>query len=289
MVALVLVAALGAAAPSSRAVAEETQPEAIAEESQPAAVASPAAPAPASQAASLAPAEVEVDRVEPPSGKPKTLRFLSENRAFLRAQLDQLRQLAKRGQGASADPLDPRYLKYREMLAEVRASADSQAAADDRLARRAILESVAELLELEAQVDSAEAILARQGERLAWIDSDFATRHETALIVLVRGVPPCGAPEAIVIREANGDDVRVALSPEAREALASGGIAQALHAFVEPREHAYEVSLEGGACAETPSSTVTIDPERDRLNFLEIDLSATGPDAATLRAVAWVR
>jgi len=232
---------------------------------------------------------IEVDRVEPSSEKPKSLRFLSENRVFLRAQLDQLRQLARRGSATIADPLDPRFLKYRELLAEVRASADSQSAADDRIARRDLLASVAELAEIEAQVDSAEALLARQGERLSWLESDFAGRQETALVILVRGVPPCGAPEAILIREANGDDVRVALSDAARGALAAGGIAQALHAFVEPREHAYEVSLEGGACAARAPVTVTVEPERDRLTFLELDLSATGPEAAPVRAVAWVR
>jgi hypothetical protein len=232
---------------------------------------------------------IEVDRVEPPSDPPKSLRFLTENRDFIRAQIDQLRLLAKDGRDAVADSLDPRFLAFREMLAAIQAAADSQAAADAGLARRDLLASVADLAEIEAQIDSAEALLARQGDRLAWLERDFTGRQETAIVVLVRGVPACGAPDAIVIREANGDDVRVAFSPEAKAALAEGGIAEAVRAFVEPREHTFEISLEGPGCEAFPPATVLVETERDRLNFVELDLSAAKSPGAPLGVVAWVR
>jgi hypothetical protein len=177
-----------------------------------------------------------------------------------------------------------------ELLAQGRAHADSAAlaAADDRTRR--LLESVAELAALEDEMNRMEEMLGVQRERLGRLEEDFAGRQETALIVLLAGVPNAAAPEEIRFREEGGDTYRVAISATEREALAQGGLAQLFHAFVEPRELRFLVSLEGDGLASTPERHVVVTPERDRLTFLELDLAAAGAGSeGMIPTRVWVR
>jgi hypothetical protein len=233
--------------------------------------------------------EVEIERLEP-QDEIETLRFLRENREFFRAQLDLLRQTFGSLHFGYAQGLDRRALMLQELLAQGRAGADSAslAAANDRTRR--LLESVAELAALEDEMNRMEEMLGLQRERLALLEEDFAGRQETALIVLLAGVPSGGSPEEIRFREVGGDTYRVALSAPEREALAHGGLAQLFHAFVEPRELRFAVSLQKDGLASAPELHVVVTPERDRLTFLELDLAAAGVGSeGMIPTRVWVR
>jgi hypothetical protein len=222
--------------------------------------------------------------------KIRTLRFLRENREFFRAQLDLLRQTFGTLHFGYAQGLDARALMLKELLAQGRADADSasMAAANDRTRR--ILESIAELAALEEEMNRMEETLFAQRERLGRLEDDFAGRQETALIVLLSGVPSGGAPQEIRFREEGGDTYRVALSDPERAALAEGGLAQLFHAFVEPRELRFAVSLQGDGFANAPEMHLVVSPERDRLTFLELDLASAGAGSeGTVPTRVWVR
>src|SRR5690242_20079556 len=75
--------------------------------------AKPAPPLPENPGAT----EVKVERIKPKKEKLATLRFLKENRDFIRARYDQLQETPIAGR-ASAEDLDPRFLAYRAMLAQ---------------------------------------------------------------------------------------------------------------------------------------------------------------------------
>jgi len=62
--------------------------------------------------------KVELEKRDDP--KHPTLRFLSENRDFFRGRLDQLLLTLERSRSTEGLPLDPRYLMYRDMMAQCR-------------------------------------------------------------------------------------------------------------------------------------------------------------------------
>ncbi len=233
--------------------------------------------------------EVAVERVEPEE-KMETVRFLRENREFFRAQLDLLRQTFGTLHFGYAQGLDARALMLQELLAQGRADADSasMAMANDRTRR--LLESVAELAALEEEMNRMEETLFAERDRLARLEEDFAGRQETALIVLLAGIPSGSAPQEIRFREIGGDTYRVAISDPERQALADGGLAQLFHAFVEPRELRFAVTLQGDGITDAPELQVVVTPERDRLTFLELDLAAAGASSeGMIPTRVWVR
>ena len=232
--------------------------------------------------------EVKVERVKPAHPKHETMRFLRENKDFLRARLDLLRQTSREGRGGS-DRLDPRFLAYQRMMAEALAAQDSVARAQDARDRQTLLAHVAELAKLEQELDAMDELLGAQRGRLAELEADFTGRQETALAILVRGMPTGGTPVGLTIALEDSTIVHVPLSPEQRRALAEGGIAQVYHGFVEPRSQVIEVAVVRDAGASPDASWITLEPGRDRLTFLELDLSGLdGADPATrLRASAW--
>jgi hypothetical protein len=232
---------------------------------------------------------VKVERVEAPRPKDPTLRFLAENRDFFRARLDLLRtSLGPRVGGA--DDLDPRFLRWREMLAEIGAGRDSTAATAEWIRRRELLDSVGDLVALEAALDSIEARLDAQGARLVELEEDFTGRQRTALVVLLTGVPAGGAPTGVVLEDPDGDDWRIELDDADRRALARGGTVELAHRLVEPRAHSFVVRLESGAEVLPAPWTLAVEPERDRLTFVELDLDGLDPAAASvLPARAWTR
>jgi len=231
--------------------------------------------------------EVKVDRVRPMRPKHPTLRFLRENRDFLRARLDLLRATRSEHPGGT-DALDPRWLTYQSILSGASAGHDSVTAADDRQARRTLLTHIEELSDLEQELDGMDKVLDGQAGRLTALDADFAGRQQTALLLLLKGHPAEGAPAALRIAFEDSTVLDITLTPEQRSALANGGIAELHHGFIEPREQVIELSVARGTAAE--HGWITLAPARDRLTFLQIDISELdGPDATRhLRAGSWV-
>lgn len=238
--------------------------------------------------------EVSIERQKEDDGKVESLQFLKENRAFFRAQLDLLRQTFGAFHYSTGDGLDPRSLMLKELLAQGRAHADSAALATSNGRARTLLDSVAELAELEAEMNRMDEMLTLQTERLAKLEEDFAGRQETALIVLLAGAESRGAPEEILFREEGGDLYRVSLNSAERASLAEGGLAQLFHSFVEPRELHFTVSCRGEGWADAPEARLVVAPERDRLNFLQLNLASfregnSSTEGAEIPSRHWVR
>ena len=238
--------------------------------------------------ASAAPTPVLVEKVRPAKTRKPTLTFLKENRAFIRARFDLLRQRA--GAWGSAQAFDPRFLAYRGMLDQTLAAKDSAAAADEAWRRRQLLQSITELGDLEAKLDIMERLLAEQRGRLGVLQADFTGRQETALMVLLSGWPAAGAGITnIAIALEDGDTLTATLTPEQRESLRTGGMVEVAHTFVEPREQVVELSL-GGDAGPDATGWLTLEPARDRLTLLRLDLSAVRPGrgAPAVRASSWL-
>ncbi len=232
---------------------------------------------------------VKVERVRPKKERLATLRFLRENRDFIRAQFDLLRQ-KRHGDLGEGGEIDPRFLAYQEMLREALAARDSAAAADDSLRRRELLASIGDLARLEEQLDLMDRLLAGQRTRLAILQEDFTGRQQTALVVVLRGYPAHAPVSAVTITLEDGDTLTVPLSPEHRASLQRGGIVQLFHGFVEPREQAVEISLTGERWPAGDAGFVTLAPARDRVTLLRLDLSPVQPDrgATSIEAATWL-
>lgn len=242
-----------------------------------------AAPAIAGEAPGETPTEVRVQRVKPDRPKLPTLRFLAANRDYLRAELDRLRTSTVRVRGEAA-AIDPRFLRYGEMVAAAHAAGDSAAAADSARAGRELFASVTELGGLEDELDLLDRALARQRERLAALQADYAGEQRTSLAVVLSGWPGDGAPTALTLALEDGTREAVSLSPGQCDALRAGGAVQVLHRLVEPREQLFAVAF-GDAAA---PGWLELEPARDRVNLLRLDLSrlASG-DAASVAATTW--
>jgi len=245
-----------------------------------------AADAPASP--DLVPGEaVKIERTKPAKPKLPTLRFLQANKDFLRVRLDALRTSTIERAGG-AEPVDPRFLAYGAMKGDVLAAGDSVAAARDARLRSDLYAEVADLTALDRELDGLETALAAQRARLATLEADFTGRQPTALIVVLRGSPAARGLTGIAFTTEDGTVHRVPLTPAQLDALVRGGVAQAVHVYVEPREQALAITLDAAEGA-TPPAWIALDPVRDRITLLEIDLSALGAslDATALRARAW--
>ena len=229
---------------------------------------------------------LEVKREEIKAPEHESLRFLKDHRVFVRAQLDRLRTQVTREHTAGAEILDARYLKLQEMSAAIAAAQDTIGGQQARAAQQSLLHSVTDLGKLEASIDQMDSLLAGEAKRLLWLEKDFLGHQETALVIVIRGLPAHDLPAGLSISEA-GDITHVALSDSDRLSLAQGGIAQIYHEFVEPRTHALQVKLEGGVWDTRPASVITLEAQRDRLTFLELDLSR--PEQASLNTRVWYR
>lgn len=234
---------------------------------------------------------IEVKRTDEKGPKHPTLRFLKDHRVFIRAQLDRLRTQTKRVRSGEAELLDERYLRLKDLAEAITAARDTVAAERRLAAGRDTLSSVAELAELEAQLDLIERLLADQRRRLLTLEEDFLGHQETALVILVKGLTgKSDVPESIVLSKED-EVIRVALTPAQRASLAQGGIAQVYHRFVEPRAHAFAVTFTGEAWTDAEPATVTVEAARDRITFLELDLTHLEPRAASsgLQTLVWHR
>jgi len=215
--------------------------------------------------------ETKVERADHDRPDKPTLRFLSENRDFLRAQLDRLRQIRVERDG-EATVLSDRHLMFRGMLADILAAQDTLAAEQDVVDRRELLDRIGDLAGLEEQLDLVEGLLDEQETRLLQLERDFVGRQETALVFLVQGLPADAEPTGLVLTAGDGSVVRVPLGAAQRDALRRGGVAQIYHEFVEPRDQTLTLELDGVA-----THTIPFSPARDRINFVQIDLRTDAP------------
>lgn len=247
-------------------------------------------PAPQSAPADSVIETLEVKKAESKAPERASLRFLKDHRVFVRAQLDRLRTQVTREHTHPAEMLDARYLELEKMSAAIAAAQDTIGAEEALAAERALFASVTELGQLEASLDLMDSLLVDQRRRLLWLEQDFLGHQETALVIVIRGLPGTDTPTGISIAE-DGEIAHTALSAEQCASLANGGIAQIYHEFVEPRAHTLEVRLEGGAWETGPASTVALEAARDRLTFLELDLSRVSRDPSARGPVTrvWYR
>jgi hypothetical protein len=233
---------------------------------------------------------IEVKRADTKEPKYTSLKFLRDNRVFIRAQLDRLKVQVTRTRSDEAHTLDQRYLLLKQMSDAIAAARDTVSAESLLAAQRQLMTSVTQLGELEVQLKTIEDVLAEHRTRLLGIEQDFLGHQETALVILVRGFAGKSAPATIVIQDQE-DVVRVDLTLEQRASLEQGGIAQVFHEFVEPREHVITVSFEGNGWPAGSTLPITVDTVRDRLTFLGLDLSRLDPsrEAMGLLTDVWYR
>jgi hypothetical protein len=244
---------------------------------------------PAPRAAAQKIIEVRVESVKPQKTKHSTLRFLKENRNFIRQRLDLLRQ-SSRDVSQDASAIDPRFLAYQEMMQEIMSAMDSVSAAADAQRRMALLESIDDLASLESQLDLMDELLADQRDRLVVLQANFTEEQSTALMILISGFPRNIEVTEIAVRIEDGTTIFVPISAEQRLSLSQGGIAQIYHGFVEPRQQIIEVLCKGSAWPEGNSGFVKIDPRHDRLTLLKFDLSRLSPAGvgSSMRATTWL-
>lgn len=234
--------------------------------------------------------KIEVQRADSHKTKYPTLRFLKDNRVFIRSQLDLLKTQVTRERTGQAEIIDGRYLWLNELAQAIAAAGDSVGVARSNAAVDTLLDSVKRLGELDDTLRLMEKLLAQQRKRLLELEQDFVGRQETSLVIVLRGMAGRSAPATIVVGEGN-DFVRLDLTAEQRASLEEGGIAQLFHEFVEPRRHTYLIAFEGNGWGDTDPASVTIDVERDHMTFLEIDASQLDRnlDAMGLLTSVWSR
>ena len=242
------------------------------------------APARAAGEPSAVPTEIKVQREKPERPKLPMLRFLHANKDYLRAELDRLRpKLVK--VDLAAGVIDPRFLRYGDMIAAAHAAGDSAAVADSARSGRELFASVTDLGSLESELDQLDRALTGQRDRLGVLQADFAGDQRTALAVVLSGWPGESAPLSLTLTLEDGTREAVSLSPEQRDALRAGGAVQVMHRLIEPRDQLFAVTF-----GETSApGWLLLDPARDRLNLLRLDLSrlAAG-DATSIAATTWV-
>ncbi|HKQ59162.1 MAG TPA: hypothetical protein VJY35_14975 [Candidatus Eisenbacteria bacterium] len=232
---------------------------------------------------------VEVERIRPRKEKTPTLSFLKDNIDFIRSRFDLLRQKPGDKVGDAGD-IDPRFLAYQEMLRDLMAARDSVSVAGDSLERQSLLASITELGKLENQLDLMDGLLAAQRARLGVLQDDFTGRQLTSLVVVLSGFPIDAAVSRVTITLEDGDTLSVPLSAEHMASLQHGGVVEVFHGFVEPREQVVEVAIAGDRWPAGNAGFVSLDPARDRITFLRLDLSRVRPDggAASIEATTWL-
>jgi len=234
-------------------------------------------------------AEIKVERVKPMRDKHPTLVFLRENRDFIRSRFDRLgeKPIAQKGE---ATAIDPRFLAYAGMLASLDAERDSLARSEESRARRDLFESVGQLTELENQLDQLEGALDHQRGRLATLERDFMGDQRTELLVVVSGYSASAPLSGLSLELEDGGVLNLELTEFQRESLRQGAMVEVFHGFVEPRAQTLRLGLAGAAWPAGDSGWLELDPVRDRLNLLRLDLSQLSPATGVpgVRAGTWV-
>jgi len=241
-------------------------------------------------AASEPVATTEVKRNEAKDVDYPSLQFLRDNRVFVRGQLDRLRLMTTFNEEAGAQMLDDRLLRLQEMAVAIAAARDTVGDEEAALARRELLDSVTQLGELDQQLVLMETLAGDQRLRLQELEADFLGNQETAIVILVRGLPSDNTPGGITLSEDN-TVLQVPLTAAEQTSLRQGGVAQIFHRFVEPRAHVYKVGFQGPAWDALPGIEVPVNAARDRITFVELDLSRLSVASADhgLAARVWQR
>ncbi len=233
------------------------------------------------------PRQVKVERTRPEKKQLATLRFLRENRDFLRGRIDGLRETPLDLEGAGL--LDPALLERERLMAEIAGAFNALAALGDGPEQDALLASLEEIAALEADLARLESLLAAEEERLGAIEMAFAREQQTLLLVVVSGLPEDAPAQLSWINE-TGDAVHFGFTGSTRTGLVAGGLARVFHDFVEPREQTWEVVVDGGAWTVPESAFITLTPALDRVTVLRLDLGGVAPTEVpeTLHAEAWI-
>jgi hypothetical protein len=234
-----------------------------------------AAPPPAI-AASDAVQHVRVEMVRPAIENRATLRFLKAHRDMILARLQPLRG-GRKPELDDAGQLDPRFLEYRRMLGEIAASKDSVTLAYDARERTMLYESVADMAKLEVELDQMERLLDTQRARLAMLQADFSGRQRTELDLLVTGGTIAGQVDSVRVTLEDGTSVATGVTETQRASIQHGGVLEVFRGLIEPRQQVIEVALMGEGWSSTGHGFITIEPARDRLTFLKLDLSQAKP------------
>jgi hypothetical protein len=160
--------------------------------------------------------------------------------------------------------------------------------AEDARARRELFASVSQLAELEDQLDQMERQLAFQRGRLDTLERDFLTDQRTELLVVLSGFPSGVALPRLALELEDGGVTTLPLAESQQTALRQGGLVEIFHGFVEPRAQVLRVEFGDGA---TATGYLSLDPIRDRLNLLRLDVSGLSVEggAAAVRASTWVQ
>jgi hypothetical protein len=232
---------------------------------------------------------VRVEKLKPKRPKHESLRFLKANRDFIRLCLDRTREQAEQ-RPASPLAVDARFLDYPRLLAGVLAARDSVLLADEALRRRELFESITQLGQLEAQLDQLGRMLADQRARMGVLQANFTGQQRTALLIVASGYPTGTSVERVSVQIDEGDTLTIALSEVERLALERGAAVQLFHGFAEPREQDVRVALGGASWPAEDAGWVRLEPVRDRLTVLRLDLSRVQPStgASGIRAGTWL-
>jgi hypothetical protein len=219
---------------------------------------------------------IEVQLERPVREKLPTLQFLRANRDFIRGRFDRLREQTRVERAPAAD-VDPRFLAYRKLLADIAAGKDSVAVASDARERQGVFTSVEDLGRLERELDQMERLLDGQRTRLGALQADFAGRQRTELDLVITGGVLAGRVDSVRVTLEDGTSVASALTETQRGSLIHGGALEVFRGLVEPREQVIEIALMGEGWSATGHGFVTLEPARDRLTFLKLDLSQASP------------
>ena len=233
--------------------------------------------------------EVRVERVKPKQDDHPTLQFLKENRDFIRGRLDLLREKTRALEGEAA-AIDPRFLAYQDMLAGIQAARESVVVANSRQQRLELFASITQLGDLETRLDLMEGLLAEQRTRLGVLQTDFTGDQQTSLMVVLSGYPAAAATGEIGIALDDRAALTVPLSAEQCASLQRGGSVEVFHGFVEPRAQVIKVSVAVAGWPAGEAGYATLDPTRDRLTLLRLDLSGmeAGRGASSIQASTWL-
>jgi hypothetical protein len=232
---------------------------------------------------------VRIERVKPARERYPTLQFLKANRDFIRSRFDLLRERAVPEPGL-AGTIDPRFLAYRRMIAEATASDDSLTRAQDASRRWELFANITDLSRLEEQLDLMDRQLAEQKARLGALQLDFTGRQLTSLAVVMSGFPAAGDVNGVTLVFEPADTLNVPLSADVCQSLRHGGVLELCHRLVEPREQTVTITLHGGRWDASAPGFVELDPARDQLSFLRLDLGRAQPSAgaSSMAASRWI-
>jgi hypothetical protein len=233
--------------------------------------------------------EVTIERVKPRKDEHPTLQFLKENRDFIRARFDLLREKTRTRKADGAE-IDPRFLAYQKMMGDIHTARDSMVVASGQQQRLELFASITQLGAVESRLDVMERLLDEQRARLGVLQTDFTGDQQTALLVVVTGFPTGATLSAIDLALDDRPALTVPLTPEQCATLQRGGSVEVFHGFVEPREQVLKLSITGDRWTAGDVGYATLDPTRDRLTLLRLDLTGldAGRGATSIQASTWL-